>query len=151
MAFGMGRAHEGWSVTDWLLREKQICPRSSTKPDRQKISTFCSATLSRRLLATVAPLLACPRTAALCLALCFESLTSLTVHLHGHLRSLVWELDGKSSPHPFKKIRNIPWGHVYAMQLAHPFKKKRKETSLGHVCWCHPIGTPHMLYPNVLF
>jgi hypothetical protein len=45
----------------------------------------------------------------------------------------VWELDGKSSPHPFKKIRNIPWGHVYAMQLAHRFKKKRKEKK-------HPWG-----------
>ncbi len=44
IAFCMGRAHEGWSVADWLLCEKQICTRSSTKPDRQKISTFCSAT-----------------------------------------------------------------------------------------------------------
>jgi hypothetical protein len=24
----------------------------------------------------------------------------------------VWELGGKSNPHPFKKIRNSPWGHV---------------------------------------
>jgi hypothetical protein len=51
----------------------------------------------------------------------------------------VWEYDGKSSPNPLKKIRNIPWGHVCATQLAHPFKKKKN------------IGTPHMLYPNVFF
>jgi len=121
-------------VADCLLREKQICPRSSTKPDRRKISTFCSATPGRRLLGTVAPPSVLPTNcSALCLALCFESLTSLTVHLHDHLCSPVWELDGKSSPHPFKKIRNIPWGHVYAMQLAHPFKKKRKEKQ-------HPWG-----------
>jgi hypothetical protein len=121
-------------VADCLLREKPICPRSSTKPDRRKISTFCSATPGRRLLGTVAPPSVLPTNcSALCLALCFESLTSLTVHLHDHLCSPVWELDGKSSPHPFKKIRNIPWGHVYAMQLAHPFKKKRKEKK-------HPWG-----------
>ncbi len=47
-----------------LPLEKQIGPRSATKPGRQKIPTF------RRLLATGAPLPACPRTAALRLALC---------------------------------------------------------------------------------
>jgi hypothetical protein len=42
----------------------------------------------------------------------------------------VWELDGKSSLHPLqKKIINIPWGAY----------------------WCHPIGSPHMLYPKVFF
>jgi hypothetical protein len=41
-------------------------------------------------------------------------------------RGIPWELDGKSSTHPFKKIINISWGHVCATQLAHPFKKKKK-------------------------
>jgi len=43
----------------------------------------------------------------------------------GNKRNLMgtfWELDGKSSPHPFKKIENIPWEHVCTTQLAHPFK-----------------------------
>jgi hypothetical protein len=53
-----------------LSREKQICPPSATKPGRHKIPTFCSAAPGRRLLATVATLPACPRTAALRLALC---------------------------------------------------------------------------------
>jgi len=35
----IGRAHEGRSGR--LLGEKQICPRSSTKPGRPKIPTFC--------------------------------------------------------------------------------------------------------------
>jgi hypothetical protein len=35
----------------------------------------------------------------------------------------VWELDRKSSPYPFKKIRNFPWEYDGATQLAHPFKK----------------------------
>jgi hypothetical protein len=35
-----------------------------------------------------------------------------------NLMGIVWELDRKSSPHSFKKIRNIPWGHVGATQLA---------------------------------
>jgi hypothetical protein len=39
------------------------------------------------------------------------------------LMGIIWKLDGKSSPKPFKKIRNIRWGHVCATQLAHPFKK----------------------------
>jgi hypothetical protein len=38
------------------------------------------------------------------------------------LMGTIWELDGKSSPNPFKKIRNIPGGHVCATQLAHPLK-----------------------------
>jgi hypothetical protein len=50
-----------------------------------------------------------------------------------NLMGTVWELDGKSSPHPFKKIRNIPWEHVCATQLAHPFKKLRNN------------GAPHMI------
>jgi hypothetical protein len=29
-----------------------------------------------------------------------------------------WEI---KPPHPFKKIRNIPWGHVCATLLAHPY------------------------------
>jgi hypothetical protein len=53
-----------------LPREKQICPRSSTRPGRQKISPFCSATTDRRLPATGAPLPACPGIAAFCFALC---------------------------------------------------------------------------------
>jgi hypothetical protein len=40
------------------------------KPGRLKIPTFCSATPGRRLPATVVPLPACPRTAALRLGLC---------------------------------------------------------------------------------
>jgi hypothetical protein len=43
----------------------------------------------------------------------------------------VWELDEKSSPRPFKKIRNIPWGYVCATQLAHPLKNKKHPW--GHV------------------
>ncbi len=50
----LGRTHAGRSVAD--CRVKQICPRSSTKPGRQKIPTFCSAAPGRRLPATVAPL-----------------------------------------------------------------------------------------------
>jgi hypothetical protein len=43
-----------------------------------------------------------------------------------NLMGAVWgELDGKSSPHPFKKIRNIPWRHVCTTQLAHPLQKIR--------------------------
>jgi hypothetical protein len=53
-----------------LPLEKQIGPRSATKPGRQKIPTIGSAAPGRRPPATVAPLPACPRTAALCLALC---------------------------------------------------------------------------------
>jgi len=60
------------------------------------------------------------------------------------LTGTVWELDEKSSPRPFKKIRNIPWGYVCATQLAHPLKIKKHP-------WGHPIGAPHMLYPNVFF
>jgi hypothetical protein len=44
-------------------------------------------------------------------------------NLIGIFLETVWELDGKSNPHPFKKIRNSPWGHVWATQLAHPFEK----------------------------
>jgi hypothetical protein len=39
------------------------------------------------------------------------------------LKGTVWELDRKSSPYPFKTIRNAPWGHVCTTQLPHPFKK----------------------------
>ncbi len=53
-----------------LPPKKQICPRSTTKPGREKIPTFCSAAPGGCLPATVAPLPACPRTAALRLALC---------------------------------------------------------------------------------
>jgi hypothetical protein len=56
-----------------------------------------------------------------------------------NLMGTIWELDGKSSPNPFKKIRNIPWEHVCATQLAYPFKKIRD------------IGAPHMLYPSLFF
>jgi hypothetical protein len=52
------------------LLENQTGPRSATKPGRQKISPFSSAAPGRRLPAIVAPLPACPRTAALRLALC---------------------------------------------------------------------------------
>jgi hypothetical protein len=42
---------------------------------------------------------------------------------------IVWELDGNSTtPHPFK-IKKHP----------------------GGACWHHPIGSPYMLYPKVLF
>jgi hypothetical protein len=61
----MGRAHEGRSAADCRSRI-----RSATKPGRLKIPTFCSATPGRRLPATVVPLPACPRTAALRLGLC---------------------------------------------------------------------------------
>jgi hypothetical protein len=40
-----------------------------------------------------------------------------------------WELDGKSSPYPLQKDKKHPLG----------------------ACWCHPIGTPHKLYPKVFF
>jgi hypothetical protein len=30
----------------------------------------------------------------------------------------IWELDRKSSPYPFKKIRNFPWEHGCTTQLA---------------------------------
>ncbi len=53
-----------------LPHKKQICPRSATKSGRHKIPTFCSASPGRRLPATVALRPACPRTAALRLALC---------------------------------------------------------------------------------
>jgi hypothetical protein len=53
-----------------LPREKQIYPRSSTRPGRQNISPFCSAAYGRRPPATGAPLPACPGTAALRFALC---------------------------------------------------------------------------------
>jgi hypothetical protein len=51
-----------------------------------------------------------------------------------NLMGTVWERDGKSSPDPFKKIRNIPWGHVCATQLAHPInpKKKKKHWHSSH-------------------
>ncbi len=51
-----------------LPLEKQIGPRSATKPGRQKIPTIGSAAPGRHRPATVAPLPACPRTAALRLA-----------------------------------------------------------------------------------
>jgi hypothetical protein len=40
-----------------------------------------------------------------------------------NLMGTVWELDGKSSTHPFKTIIDIPWGHVCTTKLAHPFQK----------------------------
>jgi hypothetical protein len=52
-----------------------------------------------------------------------------------NLMGTVWELDGKSSPNPFKKIRNIPWGHVCATQLAHPFQKKALLTCFILTCF----------------
>ncbi len=57
-------------VAHRLPREKQICPRSATNPGSQKIPTSCSAAPGRRLPVTVSPLPACPRTAALRLAIC---------------------------------------------------------------------------------
>jgi hypothetical protein len=90
-----------------------------------------------------------------------ENLTEFFWELDGNRRNLtrtLWELDRKSSPHPFKKIRNIPWEHVYAMQLAHPFKKKRKEkkqnktpTSLGHVVGATQLALLTCFILNVLF
>jgi hypothetical protein len=98
--------------------------------------------------ATVPPLPACPQTVVLCLALC-PSLSGVSpmslnddlrahlpiLHSHENKRILMgtwceqedlmgtfWELDGKSSPHLFKKIRNIHWEHVCTTQLAHPCK-----------------------------
>jgi hypothetical protein len=38
-----------------------------------------------------------------------------------NLRGTIWELDGKSSPHPFKMIRNIRCGpcvHTFKMEHA---------------------------------
>jgi len=52
-----------------------------------------------------------------------------------------WEIKA----HPFKKIRNIPCGHVGTTQSAYLFKKIK---NIPGACWCHPIGCPHMLYPN---
>jgi hypothetical protein len=53
------------------------------------------------------------------------------------LMGIIWELDGKSSPNPFKKIRNIPWGHVCSTPTGSPLQKIRN------------IGAPHMLCPNL--
>ncbi len=75
-----------------LPREKKVCPRSSTEPGRQKISNFCSAAPGRRLPATVAPLLACPRTSALCPPFSF-ALTCLYSIVMG-TKWFWWELDG---------------------------------------------------------
>jgi hypothetical protein len=62
-------AHEARSAVDCRSRS-----RSARDPPQnlagQKLPTFCSAASRRRLPATVAPLPACPRTAALRLALC---------------------------------------------------------------------------------
>ncbi len=87
---------------------RKICTRSSTKPGRQKIPPFCSAAPGRRLPATVAPLPACPQTAAFRLALC-PSLSRVSLftfvltcvhlpilHRHGYKRfwwERDWELD----------------------------------------------------------
>ncbi len=75
-----GRAHDGRKKRCRLPREKKVCPRPSTKPGRQKIPNFISAAPGRRLPATVAPLPACPRTAALSLALCPPFTFALTCH-----------------------------------------------------------------------
>jgi hypothetical protein len=55
--------------SDRLQSEKHICSWSSTKLGRQKILIFYFVVLNRCLPATVAPLLACPQTVVLCLAL----------------------------------------------------------------------------------
>jgi len=73
--------HRNWRERErWVahMREeaRQTAARESDrpqKPGRLKIPTFCSATPGRRLPATVVPLPACPRTAALRLGLCPSS------------------------------------------------------------------------------
>jgi hypothetical protein len=50
---------------------------------------------------------------------------------------IVWELDGKSSPHPFKKKKKHPLGACLCHPIGSPLQKIRS------------IGAPHMLYPNV--
>lgn len=74
-----------------LPREKQIRPRSSIKPSRQEIPSFCSATPGRRLPAIVAPFLACPLTAALRLALC------PSLSLVSRVRPISWTVGGRQS------------------------------------------------------
>jgi hypothetical protein len=91
----LGRAHEERKKRCRLPREKNVCPRPSTKPGRQKIPNFISAAPARRLPATVAPLPACPRTAALSLALCppFTHLPWEQNDFDGNLMGIFWELD----------------------------------------------------------
>jgi hypothetical protein len=87
-------------------RAKQICPRSSTKPGRQKIRLCALPHPADVCHATVAPLPACPRIAALRLALCptlsrvsrFTFVLTLEhlpiLHSHGNKRVLMgtwWE------------------------------------------------------------
>jgi len=45
-------------------------------------------------------------------------------------REISWELDGKSSSHHFKKIRNIPGGACLQHPIGSPIKKIRN-ISLG--------------------
>jgi len=49
-----------------------------------------------------------------------------------NLMETAWELelDGKSSPHHFKEIRNIPWGGCLQHPIGSPIKKIRN-ISLG--------------------
>ncbi len=153
MAFRMGRAHEGWSMADWLLREKQIYPRSSTKPDRQKILTFCSATPGRRLLATVAPPSGLPTN---CSAL-FSTLLWVS-HESQHSPSCSpvltclgtwWEI---KSP-PLQKDKKHPLGACLGHAIGSPLQKekKRKETSLGHIFGATQSALLTCFNPNVLF
>jgi hypothetical protein len=45
--------------------------------------------------------------------------------------------------------RGIWWEQWIGIEPAHPLKKTKKHP-MG-ACWCHSIGSPRMLYPNVLF
>jgi hypothetical protein len=79
-------------------------------------------TAGRCLPATVAPRPARPQTVALCLALCLSlSGVSPIPFLLTCLSSIAMKTKW-FCPHPFEKIRNIPWEHVCTTQLAHPFK-----------------------------
>jgi hypothetical protein len=75
--------------------------------------------------------------------------------IDGNKRNLIiinWELNEN------KKILMSYWwdqeeldgnsGNLMRIQPPTPSKNKKHPL---RACWCHPIGSPHMLYPKVLF
>jgi hypothetical protein len=117
MAFGaqMGRAHEGRRAAD--CREKQIWPRSATKPDRQKIPTVCSATPGRRLPCHCSSPSGLPTNCGAPFSTLLESLTNFTVHLSAHSCSPA------CIPQPFS----------HCTQYRHSVSQKKK---LKHIFFC---------------
>ncbi len=74
--------------------------------------------------------------------------------IDGNKRNLIrinWELNEN------KKIlmsywweqEELNWNSRNLMRIQPPTPSKNKKHPLT-ACWCHPIGSPHMLYPKVL-